>query len=74
MWANVEKLDLFDFMLVVIKAILYEVVQPAECEWWPQTTRKLAITAGSYAAHSEICSELRREGGRGQKVRSAIRP
>jgi len=32
MWANVEKLDLFDFMLVVIKAILYEVVQPAECE------------------------------------------
>jgi len=56
-------------MLVVIKAILYEVVQPAECEWWPQTTRKLATT-GSYAAHSEM---LRTEKGRRKGTESAER-
>ena len=36
------------------------VVQPAEYEWWPQTTHKLATT-GSYAVHSEM---LRTEKGR----------
>jgi len=37
------------------------VVQPAECEWWPQTIRKLA-TAGSYAVHGARNWEGKEEG------------